>query len=282
MNGLRAAKIQSKDMESLLSFEWSLACISIGLFIGLVLALTGTGGSILAIPLLMVGLDLSFNQAAPIALLAVMLAAIVGTIQGLRLGLVRYKTALLIASFGVAFAPLGVWVAGHAPSQLLRFIFSLVLFFVAFNMWHQPALTANQKLPDMPCMINKMTSKLYWTALCTKRLITTGILAGLTSGLLGVGGGFIIVPGLQKVSNFTMQTIVATSLMAVALVSIASFVSYSLTGPLQWNIAIPFALSTMFGLFIFSRLSHKLTAKISQRTFAILAVLAAFLILFNP
>lgn len=266
-------------MDNLLLLDWSLISVAIGLFVGFVLALTGAGGSVLAIPLLMLGLNLSFNQAAPIALLAVMLASIIGTIQGLRLGLVRYKTAMLIASFGIAFAPIGVWAAAHAPSQLLHFIFTFVLFFVSWHMWHQPAQTTNQNLPDMPCTINKVTSKLYWTAFCTKRLVATGVITGFISGLLGVGGGFVIVPSLQKVSNFSMPTIVATTLMTVVLVSIASIVSYSLAAPLQWKIAIPFVFSTMTGLFLLSRLNHNIPAKISQRAFAILVVLAAFLTL---
>ena len=59
----------------------------------------------------MFGLHLNITQAAPIALLAVMSAASIGAIQGLNKGLVRYKTALLMAAFGIAFAPLGVWLA---------------------------------------------------------------------------------------------------------------------------------------------------------------------------
>jgi uncharacterized membrane protein YfcA len=271
-------------LENLLLLDWSLVSISIGLFIGFVLALTGAGGSILAIPLLMLGLNLSFNQAAPIALLAVMLASIVGVIQGLKSGLVRYKTALLIALFGIAFAPFGVWVAGKTPNEALRYIFAFVLFFVAWYMWRKTLINMpeNRDLQDPPCMQNKVTSQLFWTAACTKRLIGTGAFAGFISGLLGVGGGFILVPSLQKVSNFNMQTIVATALMTVVLVSLASIFSYSVAAPLQWNIAIPFALCTMFGLVIFSRLNRKISTKISQRFFAVLAISAALLTLLNP
>ncbi len=270
-------------MQHLLLLDWSLIGVAIGLFIGLVLALTGAGGSILAIPLLMLGLNLSFNQAAPIALLAVMMASIIGTIQGLRLGLVRYKTALLIASFGIAFAPVGVWMAGYTPNHVLRFIFAGVLLAVAWHMWRQTTNVNvnNQNRENAPCIQNKVTSQLYWTAFCTKRLVATGIFAGFISGLLGVGGGFVIVPSLQKVSNFSLQTIVATSLMTVVLVSIASVVSHSVAAPLLWHIAIPFALSTMTGLLIFSRFNRKLPAKTSQRAFAVLAILAAVLTLLN-
>ena len=78
--------------------------IVIGLFVGVVLALTGAGGSILAVPLLAFSLNISIVEAAPIGLLAVMLASSISAIQGLRVGLVRYKAATLIASFGITFA----------------------------------------------------------------------------------------------------------------------------------------------------------------------------------
>ena len=270
----------SMIIESLMLTDWSLISVAIGLFIGLVLALTGAGGSILAIPLLMLGLHLSLQQAAPIALLAVLLAAIIGTFQGLYKNTVRYKTALLIASFGVAFAPLGVWVAAQLPSYILSLIFAAVMLYVAWHMWRQSATqTTQQNNPDMPCMVNKVTSRLYWTAACTRRLVATGLFAGFISGLLGVGGGFVIVPSLRKASNFTMQTVVATSLMVVSIVSIVSIVSYHFTAPLKWAIAIPFVLSTVVGLLIGSQFSHKVPTKISQRGFAILAILAALMLI---
>ena len=269
--------------DSLLLTDWSLISVAIGLFIGLVLAITGAGGSILAIPLLMLGLHLSLQQAAPIALLAVLLAAIIGTIQGLYKNTVRYRTALLIASFGVAFAPLGVWTAAQLPSYILSIIFAAVMLYVAWHMWQQSnsSQTSQQNLPEMPCMVNKVTSRLYWTAVCTRRLVVTGMLAGFVSGLLGVGGGFVIVPSLRKVSNFTMPTVVATSLMVVSIISIVSIVSYNFAAPLQWAIAIPFVLSTIVGLLIGSQFSQKIATKISQRGFAMLAILAAAMLIIS-
>ena len=252
--------------------------IGLGLFVGLVLALTGAGGSILAIPLLVFGLNISLTQAAPIALLAIMSAASVGAIQGLRGGIVRYKAALLIASLGIAFAPLGVWLAQRAPTPILSLCFAAILIYVACQMWQPPSLQLSHEYkPDPACMLNPTTSKLFWTASCTKRLVITGTATGLLSGLLGVGGGFMIVPSLKKVSNFNAQTIIATSLTVVALVSASSVASYLLHGAISWEIAVPFIASTVFGMFAFSLISYKIPLIISQRSFAVLAVMAAIL-----
>lgn len=262
-------------------FEVQLISILLGLFVGLVLALTGAGGSILAIPLLVFFLNLSLIQAAPIALLAVFSATSFGAIQGFRAGKVRYKTALLIASFGIALAPLGVWLARSAPTKILSLGFAATLVFVAWRMWQQSSQTLHteENKPAPACVINPATFKLFWVAPCTRRLVLTGGMTGLLSGLFGVGGGFVIVPSLRKVSNFDIQTIIATSLMVIALVSATSVFSYLVHGDIHWKIATPFIVSTMIGMFSFRQISHNIPAEISQRSFAALAVIAAVIII---
>jgi uncharacterized protein len=261
--------------------DFQLMSIGLGLFVGLILALSGAGGGIFAIPLLVFGLHLNITQAAPIALLAVMSAASVGTIQGLNKGIVRYKTALLIAAFGIAFAPLGVWLAKLTPTHILSLLFAMVLIYVAIRMWGTSVEEGQAETlkPDSTCVINPATSKLFWTASCTRTLAITGSFAGLLSGLLGVGGGFVIVPSLRKVSNFDTQTIIATSLAVIALVSAGSVSAYLLHGDIDWKIAMPFVSGTMFGMLAFGLISHKIPAKISQRSFAVLAVIAALMLL---
>jgi uncharacterized protein len=258
-----------------------LISIGLGLFVGFILAISGAGGGIFAIPLLVFGLNLNIIQAAPVALLAVMLASSVGAILGLSKGIVRYKAALLIAAFGIAFAPAGVWLAKRAPTHILSLLFAMILIYVAIRMWRTNVeeIQAETLKPDSTCATNPATSKLFWTAHCTKRLILTGSLAGLFSGLLGVGGGFVIVPSLRKVSNFDTQTIIATSLAVIALVSAGSVTTYLLHGDLNWNIATPFVISTMIGMFAFRLISHKIPAKVSQRSFAVLAIIAAILMI---
>lgn len=245
------------------------------------MALTGAGGSVLAIPLLVFGLGLSFTEAAPIALLAVMSGASVGSIQGLYKGIVRYKAALLISGFGIALAPLGVWLAKRAPTQMLSLCFAIILIYVAWHMWtkNTESLHGDTTKPPSPCEINPATSKLFWTAYCTKRLVTTGAISGLLSGLLGVGGGFVIVPSLQKVSNFDFQTIIATSLTVIALVSAGTVAAHLLHGSINWEIAVPFVISTMVSMLAFRLISHKVPTTITQRIFAVFAVFASVLML---
>ena len=99
----------------------------LGLFVGFVLAITGAGGAILSLPLLVFFLNLNMIDAAPISLMAITLSAGLAAILGLRLGIVRYKAATLLASFGVLCAPLGVMAAHQLPEKSLAILFSVVL-----------------------------------------------------------------------------------------------------------------------------------------------------------
>lgn len=105
----------------------------LGLVVGLILALTGAGGGILAVPLLVFGLQLSVSQAAPIGLLAVGMAAALGATLGLKAGIVRYKAALLMSAFGMMAAPIGVWLGNRIDNRWLSILFAMVLLFGAYR-----------------------------------------------------------------------------------------------------------------------------------------------------
>lgn len=250
---------------------------AIGLFIGLVLAFTGAGGTILAIPLLAFFLNLSMIEAAPIALFTVLLTSIVATAHGLYTKMVRYRAAAVIGIFGILFAPIGVWLTQYLSNQLLSMFFALVLLYLATSMWLQSvaASETNYSKPLPPCAVNPATSRLFWTAPCTKRLVTTGCMTGFLSGLLGVGGGFVIVPTLTKVTNLEMKSIVATSLAVTALVSSVSLAAYSKQYAINMEIAITFATTTLISMFASKIFSHKISNKIIQRSFATFAYMIA-------
>ena len=111
-----------------------LTVAGLGLIVGIVLALTGAGGGILAVPLLIFGVGLGVAQAAPTGLLAVGMAAALGAGVGLKAGTVRYKAALLIAAVGMLFSPLGIWLANRINRVKVLFGFVLLgtsIWFVA-------------------------------------------------------------------------------------------------------------------------------------------------------
>ena len=267
--------------------------ILLGLFVGLVMAITGAGGAILSLPLLVFFLHLKIIDAAPISLMAVMLSASLAALLGLRSGVVRYKAATLLAIFGVLCAPLGVYVAHQLSEKTLAILFSFVLLTVSarsFQKFKTPTLLIGDDCDDPngcddeakeapPCAVNPATSKLFWTAPCTQRLILTGGFSGFISGLLGVGGGFIIVPTLHSISNLETKMIVATSLAVIALVSMASALSYVGGGDVLWNIALPYVSATVVGMFLGRVLHSKISSHMSVLIFGLLSLSIAILML---
>lgn len=258
-----------------------LTAIALGLVVGLILALTGAGGAIVAVPLLMFGFHWEVSHAAPVALLAVCSSALVGTALGLKARIVRYKAAFLMAGVGSALTPMGLWVAHRLPATPLALLFSAVLIFVALRMFQQASralsgLPALDVVPDVAaCKLSEQTGRFEWTALCTRTLALAGAITGFLSGLLGVGGGFVIVPALKRSTDLPMNAVVATSLMVIALVSASAVVSSLVAGRLDGAVGIPFALGAVTAMLAGRRLAHRLAGPRLQQGFAVLALTVA-------
>lgn len=252
----------------------------LGFAVGVIMALTGAGGGILAVPLLVFGAQLNVAQAAPIGLLAVGMAAALGAAIGLKAGIVRYKAALLMAGTGVLLAPVGVWLSNRIDNYWLTIVFALVLFFVAYRTYRQASgQAAGGEDNDgrmRPCAVNGSTGRFIWTRSCARALSASGSVAGLLSGLLGVGGGFVMVPALKRYTDLAMQSVIATSLAVIAIVSISGVVSGALTGSLNWNVAMPFSAGALAGMLGGMLLASRFAGPQLQKGFAAVSAAVAF------
>ena len=262
---------------------------ALGLLVGLVLGLTGAGGSVLAVPLLMAGLGFSLAQATPVGLMAVALSAGVGTLLAWRLGLVRWRAALLMAAWGWLCAPLGALLARHAPVAWLTALFAAVVAVAAFRLWRQAAaepleddvlraatLAPRDSRPQPVCPTHPATGRIRWNQRCAWVLSGVGALSGLLSGLIGVGGGFVIVPALRAVSPLTIHSAAATSLMAVALISGAALAARMAQGEaVSVAVALPFVAGALAGMFTGRAWSRQLAGAPLQRGFALLLLAVA-------
>jgi len=251
----------------------------LGGIVGLILALTGAGGAILAVPLLLFGLHLGVAEAAPVGLLAVGVSAALGAVMGLRARLVRYRAAMLMAAVGTVFSPVGLWLAHRLPNGPLALIFAAVLAYVALRMFRQGTTGTPQPVqgdqPVQPCQLHGGTGRFVWTAACTRAIALAGIGAGFLSGLLGVGGGFVIVPALQKATNAPVQAIMATSLAVITLVSASGVISTALIGRMNWQVGVPFAAGAMIGMLGGRLIGNRLSGQRLQQAFAVVAGLIA-------
>lgn len=252
----------------------------LGTLVGVIAALTGAGGGILAVPLLVFGLHLTLAQAGPIGLMATGASAALGALLAHRVGLVRYKAAALMAVTGMAFTPIGLWAAARVPTTPLTILFAAVLTYVAFKTYIKAAREATSaSVPDddsfTPCKLDESVGRLIWTVPCARVLAGWGLMVGFLSGLLGVGGGFVIVPTLQRYTNLEMRSIVPTSLAVIALVSVAGVAISALSGSLNWTIALPFSAGALLGMVGGRVVSDRLSGATLQKGFAALCLVVA-------
>lgn len=253
--------------------------LSLGLAVGLTLALTGAGGAILGVPLLVFGLGIPVSEASPIALLAVAIAAGFGAALGFRAGILRYKAALVMSAFGLLLSPIGLWVAQQIPNQPLLILFAVILIYVSITMFRQAQRelngSAGNENQNQPCLLDQTRGKLIWTLPCFRAMVAAGSTAGFLSGLLGVGGGFVIVPVLKKTTNLPIKSIVATSLGVITLISLTGVIGSSIIGTMNWSTAIPFALGTLIGMLSGKSIGNQIKGPRLQQGFALVAFCVA-------
>lgn len=258
----------------------ALVATSLGLLVGLVLGLSGAGGGIIAVPLLIFGLDLPMNMAAPVGLIAVGLAAAIGAVLGLREGVVRYRAAALIGVCGMALAPFGVYLAQRIPNPPLLLAFSLILFYTAWRTLRQSTApdSGDAFTRRQPCKIDPVAGRFLWTLPCARALAATGMLSGVLSGLLGVGGGFVIVPALTRYTDLVARSVLATSLAVITLVAIGGISAAAFQGTVAWAIALPFSAGAVLGLLAARLIAARLAGARLQQSFALVCGLVGLLL----
>ncbi len=252
---------------------------ALGIIVGLLMGLTGAGGGILSVPLLVFVLHMPVAQAAPISLSAIALSAGVGALLGLKNKILRYKAAGFMAIFGLILSPLGLWIAQKVPNAPLLILFSCTLFFVSTRLLLQ-ARREMLRLPDPerkppPCLLHPEIGKLRWNLPCARSLMFSGSLAGFLSGLLGVGGGFVIVPALKRYTDLPVQSIVATSLGVLALISTGGVIFSAISGNFDLSLAAPFSIGALTGLLLGREIGKKISGPRLQQIFALLALAVA-------
>lgn len=251
----------------------------LGILVGAVLGLTGAGGGILAVPVLVAGMGWSMQQAAPVALVAVVGGAVIGALEGLRKRLVRYRAAILMAVTGVPFTAVGLHVAQVLPQRWLMGLFGITMLFVGVRLLMQRHELASMSLEVSMRTVGRIdpkTGRFQWSWGTGFLLGSIGAFAGFLTGLLGVGGGFVIVPMLRRFTNVSMHGVVATSLMVIALVGTGGIVVALTNGAVMpVKATVLFALATALGMVVGRQLSSRLSGHHVQRGFAVVLITVA-------
>ena len=267
--------------------------IGLGMIVGLALGLTGGGGSIFAVPLLIHGLGLTPREAIDVSLVAVSATAAFGAIGALRAGMIEYRAGLVFAAGGIFAAPLGVRWSGYVSPHATMIAFALLMLLVAMRMWRKarrdPAQAAVVRADFVfagderraVCRL-RPDERLHLTAPCSAALVAAGIGTGILAGFFGVGGGFVIVPSLTFLSQISIHRAVATSLFVIALVASSAAGSALVAGHhWAWSIALWFTAGGLLGMLLGRLLARRLAGPTLQRTFAGAILVVAVVVLLS-
>jgi len=269
-----------------------------GVVVGFALGLTGGGGGVFAVPLLVYGLAIAPRQAVGISLAAVGGTALAGVIPRLWRREVELRSGLLFAAAGMAGAPIGSYLSTLFPETALLVMFGCLMLIVAWRMWaktrsaQQPATgaclagsslntqTAADAAQDNATCQRDDDGSLRLTSGCAALLAVVGLATGVLSGMFGVGGGFVIVPALVLFSGMAIHRAVGTSLLVIFLISISGVASYMVTGQqLPLGITSGFLAGGLVGIWLGSLVAKRIKGPTLQKIFAAAVVLVAVLVI---
>lgn len=241
-----------------------------GGIVGFTLGLLGGGGSILAVPLLLyvVGIHDPHVVIGSTAL-AVSVNAYVNLIAHARAKHVLWKPAIGFSIPGIVGAYIGSTLGKLAPDKELLFFFAILMIIIAI-------LMVRPKKKEIESVFEP--GNIRWI-----RIIIAGLLVGLLSGFFGIGGGFLIVPGLIFSTGMPMIMAIGTSLFAVGTFGLTTAVSYAISGLVNWWIVIMYVgggiLGGVFGAWAATKLSAK--RKTLNYIFSAIIIVVALYMLFE-
>lgn len=252
--------------------------------VGLALGLIGGGGSVLAVPILVYVMQVSPKPAIAMTLVIVGTVSLVGVIPHWRRGNVNWRKALIFGSATMVGAFGGAKIANlpfvTGAMQLLLFaIMMLVAAVFMIRKTQKPDENEGLSLSsgDIPNVLYAPPVCKY----CWLWLLTEGLGIGILTGLVGVGGGFAIVPALVLLGKVPMKEAIGTSLLIIVFNSIAGFLGYWGKVDLDLHLMVSFtfiaAIGTLFGTY----LSHRIDAKGLQKGFGYFLIAVSAFVLFQ-
>jgi uncharacterized membrane protein YfcA len=234
-----------------------LTASAFGLVVGALLGLVGGGGSILAVPALVYGVGLPLAAAIPTSLAVVGASSAVAVLPRLRNG-VNWRLAPIIGAAGTATAYLGAAANRLLDPKILLLAFAAIMVFAGIRML-------------MPSGCRRRGQR----ARCLPKAFAAGAVVGFLTGLLGVGGGFLIVPAPTLVLGLPMALTVGTSLVIIVINSADGFAAHLGDLQINWAVTAAFSLTAMAAALAAGRIGTRIPDKALKRGFGILVLVIA-------
>lgn len=253
----------------------SLSIIIAGLITGMLLGVFGSGGSIITMPALLYLLNVEPKSAIAMSLGIVAITATITAIQHWKRGNVNLKVTAIFGLFGVIGTYGGALLGVVTPVVIQLSLFAVVMYAAAWKML-KPKPQQHRSVGAaavLECDGGDCEEPHYG------HIALHGIGVGILTGVVGVGGGFLIVPALVLLSGLSMKRAVGTSLGIVALKSFAGFAGYAGAVSIDYSLMALFSVIAITGSFFGSYVAHSLPAELLKRGFGVFLVLVASYIL---
>ncbi len=245
--------------------DTSIAALIAGLISGVALGLTGGGGSILGVPLLVYLVGIEMHLAIGTSLIAVGIAALVSSLHHMKEGHVIFRTALLMSAASIPGVYAGSCLNRLVSGNVLLILFAILMIAIGINMLRTARVQHEGEHRTEVWLI-----------------LTLGAVVGLLSGFLGVGGGFLIVPALLWGANMKMHDAVGTSLFIIFINGVAGMLSYHIQGrPVDYYVTFIFVIGGLIGGIAGSKIALSLSTKALKYSFSALVFILAAYILAN-
>lgn len=268
----------------------------VGVLIGIASGLLGIGGGTVMVPIFRLAFGMSATMSTATSLFAIIPTSISGAISH-----VKGKTcipALGIAAGlgGACMSPIGVWLAQLSPDWLVMLAAALIIGYSAINMFKkafkipqagQPATGVDAAAAASLTSLGDAAASAPTvddSSLSRKQLLqgtAIGLVAGLASGYVGVGGGFIMVPLMLSIIGIPMRKASGTSLIAVMILAIPGVIEQGIIGNINYLAGIAIVIGTIPGAVIGARLVTKVPERTLRLLFGCFLIVAAVMLVLN-
>ena len=256
--------------------ETFIASLGIGLSLGLI----GAGGSILTIPVFVYILKKDPVSSSVYSMFVVGISSMAGSIQSILNKLVDFRTVL---TFGIP-SVIGVLIARKTIFPIIPDeLFSIGSFTVSKGMLLMLCLSSLMFLAARRMLkpMAKNNDVEHEEKQVTTSLLLRGLLVGIVTGLLGIGGGFLIVPALYLLVNLPVKKAIGTALLIITINSLFSFLNSYASMDLDWLLLIKFSMGAVAGIIIGTMLSRKIPGDYLKKTFGWVVLSMSFYIVYK-
>lgn len=248
-----------------------IAAAVLGIAIGLLSGLLGIGGGMVMVPMFRLAFGLEAMASTATSLFTIIPTSVSGVVSHVRNKTCIPKLGVAMGIGGACTSPLGVWLASISPSWGVMLAAALVIAYSAFSMIKKVVKPAAQKADDggQPFVV---TSRMLVMGL------GIGLMAGVASGYVGLGGGFLMVPLMLSWLDLPMKKASGTSLVAIFILAIPGTIAQGMLGNIDYLVGIATAVGAIPGAFFGARLVSRVPERALRITFSAFLGVGAILL----